>query len=228
MIVTDKLLFLHLHKSAGTFVNAMLLHCLPSARRIGYHLPYREVPAAFRNLPVVGTVRNPWAYYVSWYHFQASQPNPNILFLVSSDDRKLGFKGTIANLVGLFADERRMDRVEEGLPDTFQNHGINLTKTCVRELRERGVGFYSFLYERLYAGTQAPTIMRVENIRSELRSTLSALGHLPNSCVDEFLNGTPPLNVSRHEAPSHYFDDELAALVAERDSTVIDRYGYSL
>ena len=86
MIVTDRLLFLHLHKSGGTFVNSLLMHCVPSARRIGYHLPYREAPQAFRDRPVVGTVRSPWAYYVSWYHFQSAQAKPNILFQVCSNN----------------------------------------------------------------------------------------------------------------------------------------------
>ena len=228
MLITDKLLFLHLHKSGGTFVNALLMRCVPSARQLGYHLPYRETPAAYRKLPVVGTVRSPWAYYVSWYHFQSSQAQPNILFRICSNDRNLGFKGTIENLVGLSGDEPRLAMLEHGLPDTYVNYGLNLTKRCVGELRERGVGFYSFLYERLYAGAEQPTILRVEQLRQELRSTLTTLGHLPNQCVDRFLNGAPPLNVSQHEAPCHYFDDRLAGIVAERDRTVVDRYGYVL
>lgn len=228
MIVTDKLLFLHLHKSGGTFVNAMLLRCVPSARQIGYHLPYRETPDAFRALPVVGTVRNPWAYYVSWYHFQRSQLQPNILFQICSNRGEFGFTKTIENLVGLSGDEGRLKLLEDGMPDNYANYGLNLTKRCVGELRERGLGFYSFLYERLYAGAQSPTILRVEELRTELRSTLTSLGHLPNQCVDRFLSQAPPLNVSRHEAPSHYYDDRLANIVAERDRTVIDRYSYSL
>jgi hypothetical protein len=228
MIATDRLVFLHLHKSGGTFVNALLMHCMPTARQIGYHLPYRELPAAYRGLPVVGTVRSPWAYYVSWYHFQRSQPNPNILFLICSDEGRLDFKATITNLVGLSADEARLATFEEGVPDSFTNHGLNLTKNCVGELRRSQLGFYSFLYQRLYAGAPDPTILRMEGLRQELRSTLTTLGHLPNGCADRFLREVPPLNISRHEAPSNYFDDELAALVATRDRTVIERYGYTL
>jgi hypothetical protein len=228
MIVTDRLLFLHLHKSGGTFVNALLMRCVSSARQIGYHLPYREIPAIYRHLPVVGTVRSPWAYYVSWYHFQISRPKPNILFQICSNDGKLDFKETIANLVGLSNDETRLALLENALPDTYRNVGLNLTKQCVRELRERELGFYSFLYHRLYAGADEPTILRAEWLREELRQALSSLGHLPNECVDRFLDETPPLNVSRHDAPSHYFDDRLAALVADRDRQIIDRYGYAL
>jgi hypothetical protein len=228
MIVTDRLLFLHLHKSGGTFVNALLMRCVASARHIGYHLPYREVPAAYRDRPVLGTVRSPWAYYVSWYHFQITRPKPNILFNICSNDGGLGFKETITNLVCLSNDETRLDLLEKGLPDTYSHAGLNLTKSSVGELRERGLGFYSFLYERLYAGASEPTIMRVERLREELRKALLALGILPNACADRFLEEAPPLNVSRHDAPSRYFDGQLAALVADRDRTVIDRYGYKL
>ncbi|MDQ3247127.1 MAG: hypothetical protein M3Q52_09625 [Pseudomonadota bacterium] len=228
MIATDKLLFLHLHKSGGTFVNALLLRCVPSAEPIGYHLPYRQVPAQYRDRPVVGTVRSPWAYYVSWYHFQADQREPNILFRICSDEGKLDFKGTIANLVDLSGDEGRLAALRDGLPDHHVKRGLNLTKTCVDELRERGLGFYSFLYARLYAGASEPQILRVEGLREELRATLSLLGHLPNDCAEQFLDEAPPLNVSKHLAPSGYFDGPLAALVAERDHSVIDRYGYTL
>lgn len=228
MIVTDRMVFLHLHKSGGTFVNALLLRCVPSARPIGYHYAYRELPAEFRDLPVVGTVRNPWGYYVSWYHFQAGQTEPNILFRICSDGGRLGFKETIANLVGMSADETRMRLLEEGLPSAPSKRGLNLTKTSVAELRDRGVGFYSFLYERLYAGTENPVVLRMEQLREELRSALLSLGHLPNACADRFLAEAPALNATAHDVPSSYYDDRLASLVAERDRKVIERYGYTL
>jgi hypothetical protein len=228
MIVTDRLVFLHLHKSGGTFVNALLMQCLPSARQVGYHLPYRELPAAYRELPVLGTVRNPWDYYVSWYHFQRSQTEPNILFRICSDSGQLGFKETVANLVGLSTDEPRLALLEAGVPDTFTDHGLNLTKVCVGELRDRQTGFYSFLYGRLYAGASDPTVLRMERLRRELRVTLALLEILPNECAERFLSETPSLNVSEHDSASSYFDDELAELVAEGDREVIDRYGYAL
>lgn len=227
MIATDRLVFLHLHKSGGTFVNTLLMHCVPTARRIGYHFPYRELPAAYRGLPVLGTVRNPWAYYVSWYHFQRSQLNPNILFHICSDSGRLGFNETITNLVELSGDERKLARFEEGVPDCFVNFGLNLTKRCVRELRRSGLGFYSFLYERLYAGTKHPTILRMETLRESLWPTLTAMGHLPNKCAERFLREAPPLNTSVHDKPTAYFDDTLAALIQERDSTVIERHRYA-
>jgi hypothetical protein len=227
MIGTDRLLFLHLHKSGGTFVNKLLIHCVPSAERLGYHLPYREVPADYRDRPVLGTVRNPWAYYVSWYHFQASRPQQNPLFQICSDQGELGFAGTVTNLINLSGDEKRLASLEAALPETYRNIGVNLTKACVGELRERGLGFYSFLYERLYEGTVNPTIVRMEELRPELRRALFTLGHLPDAAIERFLSEIPPLNVSQHEEPSTYYDDRLASLVFDRDRHVIERYGYT-
>lgn len=227
MIVTDRLVFLHLHKSGGTFVNALLMQCMPDARQIGYHLPYRELPVAYRELPVLGTVRNPWDYYVSWFHFQRSQADPNILFQICSDGGRLGFRETVANLVQLSRDERRLAELHAGVPDTFADHGLNLTKACVNELRERGTGFYSFLYDRIYEGTVEPAIVPVERLRRGLRATLTTLGLLPNECADRFLAEAPSMNVSEHDSASSYFDDELAGLVAKRDRSVIDRFGYT-
>ena len=227
MIVTDRMVFLHLHKSGGTFVNALLLRCIPSARPVGYHYPYRELPEQYRNLPVVGTVRNPWGYYVSWYHFQANQPRPNILFEICSDAGNLGFTETIANLVNLSNDRKRLALLEEGLPADYAKRGLNLTKASVRELAERDVGFYSFLYGRLYAGATKPAILKMEALRQELRATLSLMGHLPNECAEQFLDEAPALNATPHDAAFTCFDDRLASLVADRDQMVIRRHGYA-
>ena len=97
MIATSSFVFLHLHKSGGTFVNECLLRFVPGARRLGYHLPRHLIPPESAALPVLGLVRNPWSYYVSWYSFQAARDNPNALFRVLSEERRLDFKGIDAS-----------------------------------------------------------------------------------------------------------------------------------
>jgi hypothetical protein len=111
VIVTRHFAFLHLHKSGGTFVNRFLLTHFPDAIVVGYHLPLAALPAEFRHLPIFGLVRNPWDYYVSWHAFQRTLARPNVLFLATSDDGRLGFKGTIRNLATLGSDPARLARV---------------------------------------------------------------------------------------------------------------------
>ena len=48
MIVAPRFVFLHLHKSGGTFVNDCLLRFVPGARSAGYHLPHTMIPPESR------------------------------------------------------------------------------------------------------------------------------------------------------------------------------------
>ena len=92
MIATGRFVFLHLHKSGGSFVNECLLRFLPDARRVGYHLPRSLIPTEFAALPVFGFARNPWSYYVSWFSFQAARDHPNALYRLLSNDGRRGFR----------------------------------------------------------------------------------------------------------------------------------------
>jgi len=70
MIVTDHFVFVHLHKCGGSFVTEALLRFVPSAQRVGYHYPLSMLPDRYRGLPILGVVRNPWDFYVSYHAFQ--------------------------------------------------------------------------------------------------------------------------------------------------------------
>lgn len=227
MIICPAFVFLHLHKSGGTFVNHMMMKCLPKAARIGYHLPYSEVPEAFRHLPVLGTVRNPWSYYVSWYHFQAGQAKPNPLFRICSEEGSLDFAGTVRNLATLCDAPARIDALQAVFPDTFVNHGLNLTRACIETLRGSGKGFYTFLHDRLYAGAPTPRILRMEALRDELPANLIGLRGTEMMLVRDFLQSVPDLNVSEHRPYRDYYGADLRDLVGRMDRSVIDAYGYA-
>jgi hypothetical protein len=42
----------------------------------------------------------------------------------------------------------------------------------------------------------------------------------------DFIEQAAPRNSSLHDAVRDYYDDETAALVAERDESVVQRFGY--
>jgi len=86
MIATGRFVYIHLHKSGGSFVNECVTRYFADARQLGYHWPLALLPRELRALPLLGFVRNPWSYYVSWYAFQVQRPRPNALFRSVSDD----------------------------------------------------------------------------------------------------------------------------------------------
>ena len=226
MIVCNKFVFLHLHKSGGTFVNQMMANCIPYARQIGYHFPYTELPRAFQRLPVVGTVRNPWDYYVSWYHFQQQLPQPHPLYMIVSNHGSLGFEATINNLLSVGEDEALFNDFYQQLPKQFLRAGINLRQQCLAPLQNSGIGFYSFLYQRLYQGSVNPTIIKMEHLREGLNDLIEQLQLQPAQKIKAFINDAPKLNTSEHKKYQSYYSNTLKERITRVDAAVIDQHHY--
>lgn len=228
MIVTPRFVFLHLHKSGGTFVNAGLMKFVAGARQLGYHLPRSLIPAAFASLPMLGLVRNPWSYYVSWYSFQRSRPRPNALFQTLSDHGALDFGATLRNMLNLDRDPTLLARVLAALPAAYTNQGLNLPGFALAPIRDSGLGFYSFLYRYLYGpDVDRVRLARMEHLRTEVPRLLESVGEAVTPALRDYMNSAPALNTSEHAPHRQLYDAELARLVAERDSLVIERHGYS-
>ncbi|MDE2219132.1 MAG: hypothetical protein KGJ52_02030 [Gammaproteobacteria bacterium] len=227
MIMTSRLVFLHLHKSGGTFVNECLLRFLPEARQVGYHLPRNMIPQEARHLPILGFVRNPWSYYVSWYSFQQQQTNPNFLYRILSDDGRLDFGDTLRNMLDLGAGSIRLDLVLRALPSAYSNQGLNLPKAALAPIRGSRLGFYSYLYRYMYGGVGAQVrIGRSEELRDALPDMLTAAGQAVGEEMMNFIAVAAPRNTSRHDGYTNYYSDALRELVALRDAEVIERHGY--
>lgn len=229
MIVTPRFVFLHLHKSGGTFVNAGLMRYVAGAQQIGYHLPRSSLPTQFASLPVLGLVRNPWSYYISWYSFQRTRPRPNALFQIVSDGGRLDFAGTLQNLVNLGYDDALLDRVLEALPTAYSNQGLNLPGFALAPIRGTGLGFYSYLYRYMYGpDLQTVRLSRMEQLRAELPRMLEEAGQPIDTSLREYIANAPPLNTSAHAAATDYYrTSALTMLVADRDQSVIARHEYA-
>lgn len=227
MLICNKFVFLHLHKSGGTFINNLMSVCIPYTQAIGYHFPYSMLPPSYRRHPVIGTVRNPWSYYVSWYHFQKQIKNPNTLFMAMSNNNTLTFAQTITNLLNISNDEVLFQMAKNSLPLTFNNHGLNLTKACIIPMHQTGIGFYSFLYNRLYEGCVDVNIIKMENLRSGLEEALGKLNVEPKQKINTFIQNSPMMNTSKHKSYQSYYSTTLKELVAKSDESLINTYQYS-
>jgi hypothetical protein len=227
MITTDRFVFLHLHKSGGTFVNECLLRFLPDARQIGYHLPRSLVPPQAAGLPVLGFVRNPWSYYVSWYSFQLERPHPNFLFRILSEEGRLGFEETLRNMLNLGAGSVRLELLLRALPAQYSNQGLNLPRFALAPIRDTRLGFYTYLYRYLYAGGGKPAVVgRLEVLRDELIPMLESVGQPVSAEMRSYVENEAPTNTSTHKAYAEYYSPALRDLVAERDAEIIARHGY--
>lgn len=225
MIATQRFVFLHLHKSGGSFVNECLLRFLPDARQLGYHLPRSMIPRELAHLPVMGLVRNPWSYYVSWYSFQSARPQPNALYRILSDDGRRDFETTIRNMVDLGADRDHLERLIAALPAAYTNRGLNLPGFALAPIRDSRLGFYTFLYRYLYESGPL-YVGRMERLREEVLSMLRQVGQPVSEAMRVHILQADAINTSEHAAYTDYYGEALRDLVGERDADVIARHGY--
>jgi hypothetical protein len=228
MIVTDKFVFVHLPRSGGTFVSEVIRKFFPSAHEIGYHLPRALLPREYSHLPVLGAVRNPWEFYVSWYHHVWPRDAASVLVSWLSENGKLGFIGTTRNALNLGVNDERLDVLIEMLPEQvdYRKRNIpNITKEAMRTVRGTGVGYYTFRFNHLFGNAGDVFVCRLETLRQDLVGFFEGIGAATDELRDYVLREDKK-NISEHLHYSTYYTPELAELVLIRERPLIESFGY--
>jgi len=233
MICTPTFTFMHLHKTGGQSINDALLHCIRDAREVGYHLPLRLIPEEAKSRPIIGVIRNPWDWYVSWYAFNNLRGVKNPLFSIVSRGKQAGFSETIENLARYpetSASNDIMKRSHEALlPEQFENDGgAGFTKTCVSEFNSATEGYYSLLVRRMLGEATANVhLVRFERLEQDLIEILERLNVIEAGAIQKHLTERPQKNSSSRGHYSQYYDDALTAVVEEKEKDLIERFGYT-
>lgn len=233
MIVTERFVFIHMHKTGGQFLNEVIKSCIPEHRAIGYHFPRTEVPPEAQNLPLVGMVRNPWDWYVSWYAFNKRPGASNPLFHVVSSGDSENFKSTVTNLINLGSSRpesaAHRDKLIRLLPKSLDgNRGPGLTRDSVLDLSGSEKGYYSWLFNRMLGDERDGQVFigRFENLGKDFLDIMHRLSVGEIESLKRELGRRERKNVSRHTHYSHFYDDELEALVAGKEASIVGRFGY--
>jgi len=233
VITTDKFVYIHMHKTGGQSINQIIEQCMPSFRHIGYHYPHHLLPPECSDLPIVGMVRNPWDWYISWYAFNICLNDSNPLFFIVSDGCQADYKNTLKNLINLGADTTRnrnyRNVLTKMLPNSLDgNQGVGLTKDCIRRFNDDDNGYYSWQFKRMHGDldSKATYIGRFENLQDEFLSIMDQLSVEETEAIREKFKSSARLNESSHSHYSRYYDDELRDLIAQKEALLIDKYGY--
>lgn len=216
MILDDKCVILHMPKTGGVFIRLLLeKHYGDQVRlasgktfddrsvRWAQHHSLDEVPPEKGHLPVFGVVRNPWDWYVSWYHFFMSYPHRPPHFITVSQDKTLAFPDFMENLYRYPADS------EEYIDNSFSAKYFHIFSCTPDHPRNDQV-----------------EMGRYETIHADLHRFLKRVGVTPE-CLDD-IAGFRRMNPSAHRHFSTYYTDSVASQVYEHNRAVIDEYGYKL
>ena len=232
MLITDKFVFIHFPRAGGTFVYDVVKKFFPSAFELGYHLPRELLPKEYAHLPILGTIRNPWDFYVSWYHHQYFNVNytlqKNILFGILSDDRTFSLTETIRNALDIGVNDAKLNTLIQALPEAynFQDRNIpNLTKALMERIRGSATGLYTFRFNQLFGPAEDVYFCQVESLRRDLISFFEDIGVLSDG-LQNYICELEKKNVSESLHYSNYYTSELAELVSIRDHQLIKRFGF--
>jgi len=229
IVVPDKFVFVHLPRCGGTFIADVIWKFFPSARQIGYHLPWTLLPSEYSQLPVLGAVRNPWEFYVSWYHHVWPRDAETPLISWVTDNGKHGFAGSTRNALNFAADNDRLDRLIELVPeevDYNRKHIPNITKEALRKARGTGVGYFTFRFNHLFGNAKNISFCKQEALREDLINFFDRLSILSNG-LSEYVLGSEKKNTAEYVHYSTYYTPELAELVKVRDRLLIEKFGYT-
>jgi hypothetical protein len=201
VLVHDRFVFLQMRKTGSTFLSTVLQEELPSGTLSpgSEHADWSKIPSGADDRPVLVYVRNPWDWYVSWYHFNLMQGGTgNGYWRVLSERGELGFAETM----------------RKALRASVAIMGADLFSTLFRNLIGDGLNS-----ERL-------TVGRFESLVDDLERFLATAGVDLDADAITRIRARAPVNSSSHGPYGDYYDDELRELVGNSCQPLIERFGY--
>lgn len=214
MLITTEFVFLHVPKTGGEFLKTLCERHFASRlvqHTVPKHAGVARIPEEYQQLPRFGLVRNPWDWYVSWYHYLSAGRN-SVLYLewneVSADNTN-DFATTVANIC--------TGKVEQSNPE------------LAARMRSRESGLLSMHCLDILGSdmsTNATVVGRTECLRGDFLDFLCDNRIDVPVTLEYELQRARPLNTSARGGYQKYYNAELKALVAHRERDIITKYGY--
>lgn len=238
MLVTQTFVFIHLTKCAGTFAREALgLLDGPVVYEGRYHGSWDELPDQFRNMPVITTIRNPYDWWVSWYHFMKQNGWFNPIAQAAVDAGRLSFGDMIAFIrSGLnrnTAEAAAIDRYiqQQKLSAPSVNNDFN--EDMINFMRKRQCGILSWRFNHQLGSAPKNRVFYIhqESLLDDLVSSFAWAGKALNPEHREkvlMLANLPRIKAtSRDRDYRKYYDSEATIkAVAHLDRRIINRFDY--
>lgn len=244
MLVTEKCVFLHMPKTGGHFCRSIIeTHAGKTLHSGGWHAPYKKLPANFHHLPILIVVRNPWDWYVSWYHYmidvlETGHPNP--LIVNATMNTPPGFNNVMSYVFKSMRTGTKESKQlakylksERHIASKAKRPGIrDLDKEMIENMRKKNHGFLSWRFESLLAGTSKKLVRYIEfdNLNSQLLAALSEIGvSIPEEEKNRILSlGKVNAGATRkgEEYRRFYESDAVKNAIAYYDRNFIRLFSY--
>jgi hypothetical protein len=219
MMVATDLVFVHIPRTGGGFIRAVLREHLepePRAPTFATHAAYDELPAEFRDRPGLCVVRNPWDWYVSWYQ-HVMKRGPQLARLAPGHPKRASWETAFHG--GRSSFEEMVSKACQG----------RLDHPFAKSARRRDSDLYTE-HVRILAGPAIKRgsleVGRFEELVPFLVGFLGRHGLLTESIRDA-VEQSPAVNATEHGPYHSYYDRDLRELVAHKARWLIERFDYA-
>jgi len=232
MVVLEDKIYLHFQKTGGLSVYRVIDNLRLKKLWFREHCGIMNLPEEFRHLRRFSFIRNPYEWYVSYYHFHLNGYlnkkehwiNPFLIPLAgdSPDFRK--FIKNSCNLKSYFQDNPdRHELLFEIIEEVFRNRPriwINKWFKDTANVREElSLDNLDMSLMEWY--------MNVIGLFED-NTTIYKMEHFDESLEKEFgpIERVPHLHTSLHKKYQYYYDTTLVDTVGESHAYVLDKYDY--
>ncbi len=237
MFVNDRLIFLQLQKTGCSHITR-LLETHVGGRELEKHAALKDAKGG---RAVLGSIRNPWDWYVSLWAYGCTGQGTLYDILVETEPAEA------AVWRGFYQDAEDPDRFRGWLARILSPEGkIRLTEGFGLTAQKDVIGFMTFRFLRLFVSHDiwmqgyyrlsdydriaavadehdiSDRFIRMERLEADLADALQSLGYTV-ALADL---GSEKTNTSKHRPFQDYYDTDSAALVAREERYLIDRFGY--
>lgn len=234
MLVSQSLVFIHLTKCGGTFLRSALLE-VDGPQRYGgrYHGPWSELPVQYRAMPVITAVRNPYDWWVSWYHFMKTHNWFNPIARAAVDTGNESFSKMLQFIIAAQdKDSNAAKSIDLAIHNFTKSHNSvanDFNKNMTDHMQQNQCGILSWRYNFQLDGIpyNQLTIMRQESLLDDLQQVFNLAGHhLRNDQVEKLMD-LPRANTTKRSADYREYYDESSKLAVESlEKLIFKKFDY--
>ena len=215
MVMTRHFILIHVPRTGGQFIRKVTFEQLPGdwfiRNALDAHTPWELVADDFAELPMFAVIRNPWDWYVSWYHY-----------LTQTDaDTRTG--------------PMWMSAFEQGASDFTTDRHPGLHRRGLRQPGHRPDHARARLrssLRQLHADRRQGSRCR-QGGAGQVREHAAGLPGLPATSrgsgrrrLRRGTDGGAPYGSSKRGPYQQYYDDELRDLVGRKARRLVELGGY--
>jgi hypothetical protein len=217
MIINKDMVFIHLQKCGGTFIKQIMEQHLEATNVRPEHNGYSHIAIDNKLKPVLGSIRNPYSWYVSVYH--SHLPTAEVSFFKDIFKKTNNFADWLKVLLNMDSGtlhDLQLETIAQMNIGPYTYRTLMCYGKAVRKIHNLSIDDIEF---------GKITYIKTENLARNFIKFLKENTGISQEIEDNILN-TSSINKSSHGDYEQYYDKEAYELVNLKDNIVFEKFNY--